>query len=586
MIGVKRGLISAAQYVQATTQAAMIGVKRGADQPAQYVQATTQATTIGVKRGLIIAAQYVQATTQATTIGVKRGLIIAAQYVQATTQATTIGVKRGLIIAAQYVQATTQATTIGVKRGLIIAALVVALIGGPLVLCVGYFGLVRFASWRGQNEADPKERVAVTEATDKPDAREVKGRSAEPNQPKDKEQERSNHPPRKKTKSHNSTLSQRPQSQAQRRIRADPPNRISPRTRNRRRSNHPPRMKTKSQNSTLSQRPQSQTQRRIRADPPNRISPRTGNKRKSKTRLERKRNPNPKVIGSWRDDGRRRRIVIFQREGKTYAEITYDDGSNKTSEMIETPADGGRRFDEKAPINPEARRKSGDHWLIDKAGDLQIRGNEGLNVLAKKIPQTQMVPEPNPPVEESKKRTTLKDVQPDGIRLVVFSPDGTLLASANTLLPSFNDDKTKVWEVKLWDVKTGQEKAILKGHTSLVNSVAFSPDGKTLASASCDETIKLWDVATGKEQATLKGHMDAVWSVAFSPDGKTLASASWDKTIKLWDVATGKEQATLKGHMDAVWSVAFSPDGKTLASASGDKTLKLWDITATRKPDK
>src|SRR5262249_53240542 len=88
-----------------------------------------------------------------------------------------------------------------------------------------------------------------------------------------------------------------------------------------------------------------------------------------------------------------------------------------------------------------------------------------------------------------------------------------------------------------------------------------------------------------KVQATLKGHKNAVSSVAFSPDGKTLASGSGDKTIKLWDVATGKEMASLKGHTGYVFSVAFSPDGKTLASASGDKTVKLWDVALSKNTD-
>jgi WD40 repeat protein len=158
------------------------------------------------------------------------------------------------------------------------------------------------------------------------------------------------------------------------------------------------------------------------------------------------------------------------------------------------------------------------------------------------------------------------------VKSVAFSPDGQTLVSAS-------DDKT----IKLWDVSTGQKKRTLSEHSASVKSVAFSPDGQILASGSNDQTIKLWDVSTGLEKSTLKGHSFWVNSVAFSPDGQTLASGSDDKTIKLWDVSTGKELRTLKGYSGNIGCIAFSPDGQTLASGSGDNTIKLWDVRSDRE---
>jgi WD40 repeat protein len=154
---------------------------------------------------------------------------------------------------------------------------------------------------------------------------------------------------------------------------------------------------------------------------------------------------------------------------------------------------------------------------------------------------------------------------------VAFSPDGKTLASAS-------GDQT----VKLWDIATRKELATLSGHSGVVTSVAFAPDGKILASANGDTTVKLWDIVTRKELATLSGHSGTVISVGFAPNGKTLASASTDNTVKMWDIATRKELATLVGHYGNVLSVAFAPDGKTLASASTDGAVKLWDF-AKRK---
>ncbi len=153
---------------------------------------------------------------------------------------------------------------------------------------------------------------------------------------------------------------------------------------------------------------------------------------------------------------------------------------------------------------------------------------------------------------------------------IAFSPDGSTLASGS--LDGL---------VKLWDVSTRRDIDTFDAHTGWVASLAFSPNGMMLASGSDDQTVKLWEVSTRRNLATFEEHWGRVVSVVFSPDGSTLASGSLDGLVKLWEVSTRRNLATFEGHM---WggSVAFSPDGMILAAGSGDGTIKLWDV-ATEK---
>ncbi len=182
--------------------------------------------------------------------------------------------------------------------------------------------------------------------------------------------------------------------------------------------------------------------------------------------------------------------------------------------------------------------------------------------------QTQSGCQPSPPMRP--------DAKP-GIGGLTLSRDG------KTLLVAAGDGK-----IRFLDLKTGEVKRTLTGHTNMVYVARFSPDEKLLASSSRDRTARIWDIATGQQLHTLGGFRCSVKAVGFSPDGRTLAASGNDGMLKLWDVKTGKELKSLV-HRDspdidmATYDFVFSRDSKQIYAGNGDGTISVWDVATGKE---
>jgi WD40 repeat protein len=181
-------------------------------------------------------------------------------------------------------------------------------------------------------------------------------------------------------------------------------------------------------------------------------------------------------------------------------------------------------------------------------------------------------------VEPEKGQTIFTSIETghQEVRAVVYSPDTTLIATGGSHEAAGYAD----YFIKIWDAKTGKLVATLKGHTTWVNSLAWTMDGKTLISASFDCSIRTWDTKTWKQIAVLDEHTSFINALAISPNGRVLASASYDKTVRLWNLENGQPINLPLQHATEVTCISFSVDGQALATGCHDHNVYSWDVAA------
>jgi RNA polymerase sigma factor (sigma-70 family) len=202
---------------------------------------------------------------------------------------------------------------------------------------------------------------------------------------------------------------------------------------------------------------------------------------------------------------------------------------------------------------------SPDDKLVASAshdGTIRLWGHDG------KLVRSIIVPEARIPILVERGQ----GIDGGGILTLAFSPDGRWIASGGY-------DGC----VRLWDAATGRALHTMPGHGREVTSVVFSPDGKVLASASDDHTIRLWDPATGKDHQPRQGHHGSVRAIAISPDGK-FAAACCAGAVHLWSLDSAERLHEFRGHTGGIYSVAFSADGRNVASTGADETIRIWDV--------